>query len=209
MFPKHRQYHTCLRRNGNLFLKNVFPGGAKHRIKTSQWREPSFAYHQISYALTQTWSSQNGLFLLQGFQTPVYSVGLTCLPFLWCSMYIPEGRCVSARLQWEERRHHYKMSRTLGRFGRFDSNPGGTCPLSSPAICLDTVWMSASVCLPTPRPMRLKSNLMFAHRPHHITSCRCVEALKTPVCCLRFLCSSCFYSKCSKWHQVTSVIRES
>lgn len=128
------------------------------------------------------WSAQNGLSLLQDFQTPVYSVGLTCLPFLWCSTCIPEGRCVNVPLQGEESRHHYKMSRTLGRFGRFDSNPGDTCPCPSPDICLDTIEKLVSVCLPTPRPMRLELNLIFALCPHHITKGRCVEALKTPVC---------------------------
>lgn len=145
----------------NLSLKMFFPNRSKHRMNTPQWREPSFAYHQISCASTQTWSSQSGLSLLQGFQTPVYSVGSACLPFLWCSRYIPEGRCVSAPLHWEERRRHCKMARTSDRFGRFDSSPGGTCPFPSPAICLHTLWTWASVRWPTPRPGNLESNLIF------------------------------------------------
>lgn len=72
------------------------------------------------------------------------------------------------------------MSRILGRFGRLYSNPGSTCPLSSPAIHLDPNWISASMCLPLPGLLRLKLNLIFSIWPHHITPWRCVEILKTP-----------------------------
>lgn len=129
--------------------------------------ENHFTYRQISYAWTQTWYAQNGLSLPPGFQTRVCSVGLTCLPFLWCSMYIPEDRFLSVPLQ-REVKCHYCILRTFGGCQRFHfSNTlfksQGACSIYF-SSCHHELYLghSTSVYLTFQTRGGLKLNLIFS-----------------------------------------------